>query len=60
MAIMLTIDEIRSGEIRQTSLPGTEPDTTRLAQLHALRGRKPQKPCDIGLFGDAHKQTEMF
>jgi len=64
MAINLTIDEIRSGTVRQGNLPCV-PAETQAARLQLLAdarlvAKRCQAPCDVGLFGDAHKQVEMF
>jgi hypothetical protein len=63
MAINLTIDEIRSGIVRQADM-GLPEDTVQarvklLADARMIAKRM-QQPCDIGLFGDAHKQAELF
>ncbi len=41
----------------QMDMPGTEmrPDTSR-----PMRGRKQQKPCDIGLFADDADQLDLI
>ena len=46
------------------ALPGMTPLGIKpYAQILAdkpIMAPKPQQPCDVGLFGDAHKQTELF
>lgn len=57
----MTLDHTPIG--LQQVLPGAERDTAALAKKLAsepLKPGKPQLPCDEGLFGDAHKQMEMF
>lgn len=47
---------------RQSSLPGTAPDPSGYARLLArapLRPKKPQQPCDIGLFSDDAAQVDL-
>lgn len=47
---------------RQTSLPGTGADLAGLARLKAaapLKPKKTQEPCDVGLFGDSARQTDL-
>lgn len=46
----------------QSILPGTEPDPAGLARKLAaapLKPRKPQEPCDAGLFSDESRQTDI-
>lgn len=46
----------------QTGLPGCEARQDLALQRKADQPLKPktaQAPCDLGLFGDAHTQTEM-
>jgi hypothetical protein len=54
----------RSQPFHSDPLPGIGPDSQReLAQRRASAPLKPkadQRPLEIGLFGDSHKQTEMF
>lgn len=53
---------IRTDDKRQMDLPQTEHDPAGLAkQLAAapLKPRKPQVPCDTGLFGDAAAQLDL-
>jgi hypothetical protein len=56
---------MQSGQSRssQIDLPDTQARIGETLQRHAnapLKPSKPQTPCDSGLFGDAHKQGEMF
>jgi hypothetical protein len=47
----------------QTELPDTQPRIGEALQRRAnapLVPAKPQQPIDTGLFGDQHKQAEMF
>ena len=47
----------------QTSLPGTAADVGGLLRRKVaapLRPRKPQEPCDVGMFGDDAKQTDLI
>ena len=47
----------------QLELPGTDPRPIDLAKMKAtaqLRARKPQEPCDVGLFSDASRQTDLL
>jgi len=63
MAINLTIDEIRSGTVRQTDMSLPEDTVQARVQLLAdarMIAKRMQQPCDVGLFGDAHKQEELF
>ena len=63
MAINLTIDEIRSGQVRQADMGLPEDTVQARVKLMAdarMIARRLQQPCDIGLFGDAHKQQELF
>ncbi len=46
----------------QTELPGTSADIGGLLRLKAaapIRPRKPQKPCDVGLFSDEADQLDL-
>ena len=64
MAILPTLDELRAGESRQHTIPGADPigNAAHARQLadKPLTARKAQAPCDFGLFGDSHKQGELF
>jgi len=64
MAINLTIDEIRSGTVRQGSLSCVPPETAQArAQLLAdakLVAKRLQQPCDIGLFGPERNQLTLL
>jgi hypothetical protein len=47
----------------QGELPDTAPRIGQALQRRAnapLLPTKPQQPIEIGLFGESHKQTEMF
>jgi hypothetical protein len=48
----------------QTTIPGAEPISQReLAKRRAalpLRPMAEQRPCDLGLFSDDARQTELF
>ena len=47
----------------QHVIPGAERDPAALAKKLASEPLKPGKaqlPCDVGLFGDQHKQEELF
>ena len=53
---------ISYGSSNQFDLPGTEPDSAGLAQIKAsapLKPSKPQEPCDVGLFSDTARQTDL-
>lgn len=58
----VTTERTEAGE--QTVIPGAEKITDRaLAERIAdkpLRSTKPQQPADFGLFGDSHKQKDLF
>ena len=46
----------------QTSLPGTSPDIGGLLRQKAaapIKPRKPQQPCDVGLFSDDADQLDL-
>jgi len=64
MAINLTIDEIRSGTVRQGNLPCVPPETAQArAQLLAdakLVSKRLQQPCDLGLFGAERDQLTLL
>ena len=64
MAINLTIDEIRSGTVRQGNLPCV-PAETQAARLQLLAdaklvAKRCQQPCDVGLFGTERNQMDLF
>jgi hypothetical protein len=47
----------------QIDLPGCEPDQAGALQRKAdapLKPRKPQEPCDLGLFSDENKQGDLI
>ena len=47
----------------QVELPGCEPDLAGALQRKAdapLKPRKPQEPCDVGLFSDENKQVDLI
>jgi hypothetical protein len=47
----------------QTSLPGTSPDLAGTAQRKAdapLKPKKPQEPCDLGMFSDSPRQLDLM
>ena len=47
----------------QIDLPGCEPDQAGALQRKAdapLKPRKPQEPCDLGLFSDENKQADLI
>jgi hypothetical protein len=47
---------------RQTELPGTAADVAGLLRLKAaapIKPRKPQQPCDVGLFSDDADQLDL-
>ena len=53
-------DQSRSSQIE---LPETQARIGETLQRRAdapLKASKPQTSCDAGLFGDTHKQGEMF
>lgn len=53
---------ILTNDPRQMDLAQTERDPAGLAKMLAkapLRPRKPQNPCDVGLFGDAALQLDL-
>lgn len=50
-------------DARQTSLSGTAPDIgglLRLKSAAAMKPSKPQKACDMGLFGDDAEQLDLI
>jgi hypothetical protein len=52
----------KSPSNRQASLPGTGPDVRGLLRLKAaapIKPRKPQAPCDVGLFSDDADQMDL-
>lgn len=53
---------ITNKDRRQLDLSGTAPDPAELARKLAsepLRPRKPQSPCDVGLFSDEADQLDL-
>lgn len=53
---------ILTNDPRQMQLPSTAHDPAGLARHLAaqpLRPRKPQQPCDVGMFGDQAAQLDL-
>lgn len=59
----LAVLTMNAPAVRQSEMPGTSPDIGGLLRLKAaapIKPRKPQQPCDVGLFSDEADQIKLI